>query len=359
MHAAIVARWCHVSSLYTSRIDKTVGRAHHAAMTNDKAPDNATGDSVTNAELITRVHAFMVALLTFLGFNILPTETVFDMLDTLTQWLADAKRIRRDPQGATARIWWDAFKEAWKDSCSSEAAKSADAAAAEFGKRFLPVADEHDRDTFDTADFEALRTECNRLDANIAILESRADDLQQNLDAIVAERNALLKTNAHHSNEIEVLRQERDKLKKLRSDDLLEMASVANALDGVRAAILAPSLPDDEVAGAIRQIVGERDALHVATRDALGWPADARFDGWAALKSIRIERDELKAQLAGAIVPLPKPERVEPGQRWAIAMTANEQTANAKFVTFTDGSGCGYTAFPEDLACSYYLGKDA
>lgn len=207
-------------------------------MTNDRAPDNATGDSVTNAELIVRVHAFMAALLTFLGFNVLPTETAFGMLDTLTQWLADAKKIRRDPQGATARIWWDAFKDMWRDDemTASDCAKNADAAAAEFGKRFLPVADDG-RDTFDTADFEALRTECDRLDANIALLESRVDDLQQNLDAMVAERDALLKTNAHHASETESLRQ---------------------------------------------------------------------------------ERDALKTQLAGAIVPLPKPDRVTPGQRWAI-----------------------------------------
>lgn len=199
-------------------------------MTNDKAPDNATGDSV----ILARVHTFLAALLTFLGFGNVPDMTVAGMLDDLTGWLDMAKAIRRDPQGATARIWWEAFKDAWKSVPSPEAGTCADAAVAEFGKRFLPVADDG-RDTFDTADFEALRVECDRLDANIAILESRADDLQQNLDSIIAERNALLKTNAHHASEVELLRQ---------------------------------------------------------------------------------ERDELKTQLAGAIVPLPKPERVAPGQRW-------------------------------------------
>lgn len=33
---------------------------------------------------------------------------------------------------------------------------------------------------------------------------------------------------------------------------------------------------------------------------------------------------ELEARLAGALVPLPKPEKVEVGQRWAFVMTAGE-----------------------------------
>lgn len=231
MHAAIVARWRRVSSLYVSCVDKSVIRAHPAVMTDNKTPDDATGDGV----ILARVHTFLTALLAFLGFGHIPDATVAGMLDELTGWLNMAKAIRRDPQGATARIWWDAFKEAWKGSHSSKAAESADVAAAEFGKRFLPIADDG-RDTFDTADFEALRVECDRLDANIALLESKNDDLQHNLDTMAAERSALLKANAHHANEIEALRH---------------------------------------------------------------------------------ERDELKAQLAGAIVPLPKPECVEEGQRWA------------------------------------------
>lgn len=285
LHDGIVARCCRVSSLYTSRVDKSVSRAHHAAMTNDRAPDDATGDSVINAELIARVHVFMAALLTFLGFNVLPTETAFDMLDTLTQWLADAKKIRRDPQGATARIWWDAFKDMWRDDemTASDCAGNADAAVAEFGKRFLPVAEE-DRDTFDTADFEALRVECDRLDANIAILESRADDLQQNLDSIIAERNALLKTNAHHASEISALRAQHEEF-----------------VDAICAAI-----------GVSRD--GGYDIVRICRDNA----RDARHYDEAKLEiaTLRQERDELKAQLASAIVPLPKPERVAPGQRW-------------------------------------------
>jgi len=366
-------------------------------MSSDKTPDDATVDSVTNAELITRVHAFLCALLAFLGFNVLPNETTFDMLDTLKQWLADAKAVRHDPQGATAKIWWDAFKSAWipaDDKSKSllaystkEASKAADAAAIEFGKRFLPVAEEEDRDTLNTADFDAMRAELDQADRYRSEICNALDGVEGNrafvhgkvIDELRAERDALLKANAHHASEVEQLRRNGSEYLSLvcqalgvdrgadtiatitamrneRGRIIIENATLANALNGVRAEILAPSLPDDEVAGVIRQIVGERDALHIATCDALGWLADARFDRFAALKFLRQERDklksevesvrdnidstcarhlltgtdytnktfvigekldELKAQLAGAIVPLPKPERVEQCQRWA------------------------------------------
>jgi regulator of replication initiation timing len=307
-------------------------------------PDDATGDSVTLA----RVHTFLAALLTFLGFGYIPDATVAGMLDELTGWLDMAKAVRRDPQGATARIWWEAFKTLWTDEnmTAADCAKNADAAASEFGKRFLPVNDDG-RDTFDTADLEALRTECDKLDANIALLESKTDDLQQNLDGVIAERDALLKANAHHASENEALRRRyeeaadavceaigvsrnggydiiaicrdnaRDarhydvakqdaaeweskalakatecgelqaaieKLKKSNNEYLSEMAQIANAID------------------AIREVVGRKDA------------PDAEVS--AIVADIIAERDELKRQLASAIVPLPKPSTVSVGQAW-------------------------------------------
>lgn len=250
-------------------------------MASDKTPDDATGDSV----ILVRVHAFMVSLLAFLEYSSMPTAAVADMLDTLTDWLASAKAIRRDPQGATARIWWDAYQRAKKnDPDPAIAGYEADCDAAEFGKRFLPVAEE-DRDTLNTADFDALRIECDRLDANIAILDSRADDLQQSLDGVVAERDALLKANAHH-------------------------------------------------------------AIEIALERAFN-------------KKLKEERDELKTQLAGAIVPLSKPERVEPGQRWAIVMgTANDCRHGSKMYEFIDADGSSYFANEDDLAAAYYLGTD-
>jgi hypothetical protein len=357
-------------------------------MSSDTKPDDATVDSVTNAELITRVHTFLCALLTFLGFKVLPVETIVDMLDTLETWLVDAKTIRRDTQGATARIWWDAFKAAWDGGRKQTefAERMANEATGVFGRYFLPVAEE-DRDTLNTADFDAMRTELDQADRYRSEICNALDGVEGNrafvhgkvIDELRAERDALLKANAHHASEVEQLRRNGSEYLSLvcqalgvdrgadtiatitamrneRGRIIIENATLANALNGVRAEILAPSLPDDEVAGVIRQIVGERDALHIATCDALGWPAGARFDRFAALKSLRQEcdkfkseaelvrdnidsictrhsltgmdyvnktfvignkLDELKTQLAGAIVPLPKPEHVEVGQRWA------------------------------------------
>lgn len=247
-----------MSSLYASRIDKSVRRAHHGAMPNDTKPDNATYDSVTNAELIVRVHAFLCALLTFLGFNVLQqSETISSALDTLEAWLDDAKKIRRDPQGATARIWWEAFKFAWVDDESETAGKRADLAVAEFGKRFLPVAEEEDRDTLNTADFDAMRAELDQADRYRSEIGNAIDGIEGDraftqsrwIDELRAERDALLKANAHHANEIELLR---------------------NDLHGSNASVILA----------------------------------------------RSDCDALKAQLAGAIVPLPKPNMIVAGQRW-------------------------------------------
>ncbi len=376
-------------------------------MTNDTKPDDATGDSVTNAESIARVHAFMCALLTFLGFKVLPVETIVDMLDTLETWLVDAKTIRRDTQGATAKIWWDAFKTMWSipKMSASEAGVYADKAAGEFGKRFLPVAEEDDRDTLNTADFDAMRTELDQADRYRSEICNALDGVEGNrafvhgkvIDELRAERDTLLKANAHHASELAYIRQtkdgfierlekalgvdngadiidaiesmekqnesfartiaefssiitgacvamgcehasllpskvaslasERDTWKGIRAEDLREMATLGNALDGVRATILAPSLPDNEVAGVIRRIVDERDAL--------------------------------KAQLAGAIVPLPQPTIVEPGQLWAIVMgTANDCQHGSKMYKFINADGSPYFANEDDLAKAYYLGTD-
>lgn len=256
-------------------------------------PDDATGDSVTNAELITRVRTFLCALLSFLGFKVLPVETIVDILDTLEPWLVDAKTIRRDTQGATARIWWDAFKMAWNPERGTIFARNvANESVAEFGKVFLPVAEE-ERDTLNTADFDAMRAELDQADRYrgeiVDAIDGRPGERAfmhpRIIDGLRAERDALLKANAHH-------------------------------------------------------------AIEIALERAFN-------------KKLKEERDELKTRLAGAIVPLPKPERVEPGQRWAIVMgTANDCRHGSEMYEFIDADGSSYFANEDDLAKAHYLGTD-
>jgi hypothetical protein len=230
----------------------------------NSTPDDATGDSV----LLARVHTFLVALLSFLGFGVLPTATIVDMLDELTGWLEMAKAIRRDPQGATARIWWDAFKIAWQDDESETAGRRADLAAGEFGKRFLPVNAEDDRDTLNTEDFNALREELDKQTQIAAELRS--------------EREALLEVVTHHADEIMAMR----------------------------------------------------------------------------------------VKLANAIVPLPKPERVESGQRWAMIVTAGAVQSCGENLQWevqdwhvSDGLGAYRFALPVDSqvvkTSMHYLGTEA
>lgn len=65
------------------------------------------------------------------------------------------------------------------------------------------------------------------------------------------------------------------------------------------------------------------------------------------------------AAISSAIIPLPKPESVEPGQRWAFVMTCMRETsiASGLAIQFVDAGGCGYAAFEEDIASGFYLGK--
>lgn len=289
------------------------------AMANGQ-PDDATGDGV----ILARAHTFLAALLAFLGFKNLPTDTVATMLDDLTGWLDMAKAVRRDLQGVVTKFWRDAFFEAWKAQDAAKASDAADAAVVEFNKRFLPV-NADDRDTLDTADFDSLREqldEADRYKSEICDALDGRDGAKgfyhaQLVEQLRAERDAILRANAHHASEIEQLRNERDALKKVRAVDLSEMATLANALDGVRVAINGKSLPDVDVPNAVAVIVQERDAL--------------------------------RAQLASAIVPLPKPERVESGQLWSMLLLCDWPHADGKGGTFFKPNGERIELWPRDI----------
>jgi hypothetical protein len=59
--------------------------------------------------------------------------------------------------------------------------------------------------------------------------------------------------------------------------------------------------------------------------------------------------------MSTAIFPLPKPEKIESGQKWAFVMTAKGDRPFG-CETFTDSSGCQFDAKSEDLASAFYLG---
>lgn len=86
-------------------------------------------------------------------------------------------------------------------------------------------------------------------------------------------------------------------------------------------------------------------------------------DRWRE-RTEKAERDLSAAQAALAeiahiyIVPKPKPERVEPGQRWAFVMKADdseEVSADCSFL-FRDAYGEPWQAGPCDMKAAYYLG---
>lgn len=59
-----------------------------------------------------------------------------------------------------------------------------------------------------------------------------------------------------------------------------------------------------------------------------------------------------------AIIPLPKPEKVEPGQKWAFVMKAIDKGSSPPRVvgTFIDSNGSSWCAYQSDLDTGFYLG---
>lgn len=116
---------------------------------------------------------------------------------------------------------------------------------------------------------------------------------------------------------------------------------------------------------AMREALDEQTAATEAARDLVAeW--QSRYVQ-AAERVGKAERDlaELRALVAssGTLIPQPKPERVEPGQRWAFVMISTGQVdhfANRRAWKLEGESGRYWCAMPENgssvAASMYYLG---
>jgi hypothetical protein len=67
---------------------------------------------------------------------------------------------------------------------------------------------------------------------------------------------------------------------------------------------------------------------------------------------------DAREKLSRAIIPLPKPEKVEPGQKWAFVMKAIDKGSSPPRVvgTFIDSNGSSWCAYQSDLDTGFYLG---
>jgi hypothetical protein len=67
---------------------------------------------------------------------------------------------------------------------------------------------------------------------------------------------------------------------------------------------------------------------------------------------------DAREKLSHAIIPLPKPEKVEAGQKWAFVMKAIEKGSSPPRVvgTFIDSNGSSWCAYQSDLDTGLYLG---
>jgi hypothetical protein len=140
------------------------------------------------------------------------------------------------------------------------------------------------------------------------------------------------------------------------SDDAKELAKVRAELQSkCREAQTERERADNE----LRRFNDAHTAIE-GMRDALKIPKS--FD-WKSLPDhagdIRRDRDELLVKLETAIIPQPKPERVEPGQKWAFVMTAKSTVSEfgcARF-TSTDEAQNEYLADSVERDAGFYLGK--
>lgn len=90
-----------------------------------------------------------------------------------------------------------------------------------------------------------------------------------------------------------------------------------------------------------------RDAITKKSARSLG---DLACQSWTDVAA------RIVGLIDSAIFPLPKPENIEPGQKWAFVMTATNSPYSSNVTDFCDTSGFGFKAYPGDLLSAFYLG---
>lgn len=235
------------------------------------------------------------AILVALGYENAGTLRGEDLIAGITAWVTLLITMKREPGGSYASFWARAFLDAWKDMPSGDAAEAATAAVNEFAKRYPPMLD------------DALIDEQERdTQTNIQVLTAELDKQVQLVWQLEAENKSLLKANEHHASELARIRLEFDTF----ADNVRKALNVGSGVDLIA-------------------IIEARTRTHR-------------------------EYHELKAN---ALVPLAKPERVEPGQRWAFVMTSVPPFDIPGTYYFRDAYGEeSYVADRVDIEAAHYLG---
>jgi hypothetical protein len=213
----------------------------------------------------------LVRILAALGYES-DKLTPTSLLAGIAAWVTLLIAMKRDPSGACARVWFDTVLVAARDVDSESSVCVAFADnITNEFARRFPPFLEDDRPTYDDKDFADMRAELER-------------------QTIISEKLAI---------ELDTIRDERDALK--------------------RAMIDAGKLYDTRM-----RELARAEALCVETN--------------GRVIELTAQRDQFMRamdKMAGALVPLAKPERVEPGQRWAKVYSID---INASHEVFANGT---------------------
>lgn len=243
----------------------------------EKQESVADNNNTTEARLsfADRAEKLLRTILVALGCENVGSLRGEDLITSITAWVTLLITMKREPGGSYASFWARAFLDAWRDMSSVEAAESATAAVNEFAKRYPPMLDD-------------------------VLIDEQERATQSDIQALTAELDKQVQLVWQLESELSVARLENNRLRDdMRAFDgghdwrahvkfIRESAELANLRSRF------PGLCDD-----IDRLCLQNEQLQT------------RFTQCAE------ERDQLIRDTYGALVPLAKPERVEPGQRWA------------------------------------------
>jgi hypothetical protein len=232
-------------------------------MSNNDKPEAATiagSDVESRLAFADKAETLLRRILGALGYGNGDGLTAIDVLTGITAWLELLLTMQHDPSGGYASFWarmFDRFVAMYPDDKDdAQCAKLADSAANQWILRFPPFL-EDERQTYDDKDFADMRAELDRQTMIAGNLERTRDVLLTRNEALELENKSLLATAVDLTNTAERFESERDETRR-----------------------------------------------QLAAAESLAITLAEKFSNE-------------KTRTKDALVPLAKPERLEPGQRWA------------------------------------------
>lgn len=291
----------------------------------NNSPKGIAEDNATNLSPDTSALALLRLVLSVLGIVGVETLSTHDVMLAIKSWHDMFVLMKRDKDGAYARIWWEALKLVYDPRAPvKDAAQFADVALNAFASRFPPMLDD-DRPTYDDQDFADMRAELERQTIVAEGLANERDSLIADVNGLRVSWLQLQKANIGLTDQCDIMKKDNDSLLGIKREY-------------------------DRLCDAIRE--------HLPLLDSLEGD-DGTMTPVVVAHGARIRA--LEKQLASAIVSLPKPERVEPGQRWAFLFTAVETTSDHRYY-FEDPRAWNTYYFERselfNRESAYYLGTE-